>query len=556
MLLSRCYRAWPKTTTCSSSCPTAIRAVPVSQPKRRSPPSRSASSCSGRSARRRRWTGTRARELGSACSSSSTSTRRSSATRTVALVRGPASLRAAIGCENDDDISVDACYRFNRKLVEHPELLERLDALIVAAVLEAEPRLRDTPVAVDATDAEAYANGQRYVRRGGPERKHFSDPDASWGHRSAVSTHAVGSFYGYKLHAVIAPHADASVPEVILAHRPATAKDAEQVHGHKLIEASPAAPPGPSSSPTPATTASPSPSAASRTASPPSSRACRSAAPARTRPKSLTTRLSASTAPGPSPASTTSTAPPSGAARPANATPRACGCPSAAATRSSPIKSRRWKEAHRPPAHRRRARLRAPQEQPQPQRAAHPRPDARLRALQHGRHRAQPRRAPTPAERLTPRRPDPSGVLTPSAPLPAASTRPVTPDRRTRCHHGSVPRPTGHPTAPDSRPDRHSGNTPVDTPDSPRALTRPFRHSPPQPQRGFRPRGAGRARGPERGGSRRCPRRPGSRSPLTPGFRILSLRRATGGRTSPRAAAAAHGTTVSAASVGGAAPKP
>jgi hypothetical protein len=147
-------------------------------------------------------------------------------------------------------------------------------------------------------------------------------------------------------------------------------------------------------------------------------------------------------------------------------------------------------------------------------------------------------------------------VLTPSAPLPAASTRPVTPDRRTRCHHGSVPRPTGHPTAPDSRPDRHSGNTPVDTPDSPRALTRPFRHSPPQPQRGFRPRGAGRARGPERGGSRRCPRRPGSRSPLTPGFRILSLRRATGGRTSPRAAAAAHGTTVSAASVGGAAPKP
>jgi hypothetical protein len=46
----------------------------------------------------------------------------------------------------------------------------------------------------------AYANGQRYIYKGGPERKTYSDPDASWGHRSAVSTRAAGSFYGYKLH--------------------------------------------------------------------------------------------------------------------------------------------------------------------------------------------------------------------------------------------------------------------------------------------------------------------------------------------------------------------
>jgi hypothetical protein len=45
----------------------------------------------------------------------------------------------------------------------------------------------------------AYANGQRYLYKGGPERKTYSDPDATWGHRSAVSTRAAGSFYGCKL---------------------------------------------------------------------------------------------------------------------------------------------------------------------------------------------------------------------------------------------------------------------------------------------------------------------------------------------------------------------
>ena len=43
------------------------------------------------------------------------------------------------------------------------------------------------------------ANGQRYVHHGGPERERYSDPDASWGHRSAVSTRKGGGFYGYKI---------------------------------------------------------------------------------------------------------------------------------------------------------------------------------------------------------------------------------------------------------------------------------------------------------------------------------------------------------------------
>jgi hypothetical protein len=45
----------------------------------------------------------------------------------------------------------------------------------------------------------AFANGQRYVSQHGPERERFSDPTASWGHRSSISTRKGGGFYGYKL---------------------------------------------------------------------------------------------------------------------------------------------------------------------------------------------------------------------------------------------------------------------------------------------------------------------------------------------------------------------
>lgn len=60
-------------------------------------------------------------------------------------------------------------------------------------------------VCIDASDLPAYANGQRYVSKGGRERasEEYSDPDASWGHRSAVSTRKGGGFYGYKLHLAV-----------------------------------------------------------------------------------------------------------------------------------------------------------------------------------------------------------------------------------------------------------------------------------------------------------------------------------------------------------------
>jgi hypothetical protein len=49
-------------------------------------------------------------------------------------------------------------------------------------------------VSIDASDLPAFANGQRYTSRGGRERglDEYSDPDASWGHRSAVSTRKGG----------------------------------------------------------------------------------------------------------------------------------------------------------------------------------------------------------------------------------------------------------------------------------------------------------------------------------------------------------------------------
>jgi len=39
------------------------------------------------------------------------------------------------------------------------------------------------------------------VSKGGKLRERFSDPDASWGHRSAISTRKGGGYYGYKPHA-------------------------------------------------------------------------------------------------------------------------------------------------------------------------------------------------------------------------------------------------------------------------------------------------------------------------------------------------------------------
>src|SRR5207248_4251623 len=95
--------------------------------------------------------------------------------RTAALVREHSALQAVLGCCP----SVYACYRFTTKLREHSDKLARCMDRIVAAVGAGTANL-----AIDASDMPAYANGQRYLSKNGPERERFCDPDPFWGNCS------------------------------------------------------------------------------------------------------------------------------------------------------------------------------------------------------------------------------------------------------------------------------------------------------------------------------------------------------------------------------------
>lgn len=119
-------------------------------------------------------------------------------TRTARLVGEHAALQEALGAVP----SVYACYRFAAKLREFGDALERCTASVLAS-LHAEVPGMGTTVAIDGSDLPAYANGQRLLRKNGPERTRWSDPDASWGHRSSISVRKGGGYYGYKVHAAV-----------------------------------------------------------------------------------------------------------------------------------------------------------------------------------------------------------------------------------------------------------------------------------------------------------------------------------------------------------------
>ncbi|MBA2636972.1 MAG: transposase [Solirubrobacterales bacterium] len=86
-------------------------------------------------------------------------------------------------------------------------------------------------VAIDRPTS-AWANGQRFLYNHGPERQSYSDPDASWGHRSAISTRKGGGFYGYKIQ--LAACADTGLP---LAWRVETARHHESNFVAPLLDA-------------------------------------------------------------------------------------------------------------------------------------------------------------------------------------------------------------------------------------------------------------------------------------------------------------------------------
>jgi hypothetical protein len=66
-------------------------------------------------------------------------------------------------------------------------------AAMLARHEEAHPDMGDS-IAVDGSDLPAYASEQQFVSSHGCERKlsEYSDPVASWGHRSAVWTRECG----------------------------------------------------------------------------------------------------------------------------------------------------------------------------------------------------------------------------------------------------------------------------------------------------------------------------------------------------------------------------
>jgi hypothetical protein len=99
-----------------------------------------------------------------------------------------AALRKAIGCPKAIDVPrVDACYRFTRKLRANKAMLDDCIAAVIGSLRDEMPYLGEH-VAIGGSDLPAYANGQKYVFNNGPERKNFSNPDASWGNRSAIAT--------------------------------------------------------------------------------------------------------------------------------------------------------------------------------------------------------------------------------------------------------------------------------------------------------------------------------------------------------------------------------
>jgi hypothetical protein len=148
-------------------------------------------------------------------------------TRVAALIEEHPGLQAALG----GSPSVWACYRFTTKLrANRPALAACLDAC--AASLRAHHPDIGRDVAIDASDMPAYANGQRFLYNDGPERQTYSDPDASWRHRSAVSTRAAGSFYGYKIHALVCART-----ELPLAWRIETARRNESLYVAPLLDA-------------------------------------------------------------------------------------------------------------------------------------------------------------------------------------------------------------------------------------------------------------------------------------------------------------------------------
>ncbi len=92
-------------------------------------------------------------------------------------------------------------YRFMTKLRQHHAIVSRALERLLDALRDEYPELGEE-IGIDATDMPAYSSGQKYTSAG-PRTTPFSDPDAAWGFRSAVSTRKGGGFFGFKAHVAV-----------------------------------------------------------------------------------------------------------------------------------------------------------------------------------------------------------------------------------------------------------------------------------------------------------------------------------------------------------------
>lgn len=138
-------------------------------------------------------------------------------TRTLALVVEHDRLREALDCIHDEDLpSIHAIYRFTKEMLAHGAALEECIQDVLRRHLEKHPDMGRI-LAIDGSDMPAYVNGMKKVSKNGRVRKpdEYSDPDAEWGHRSAISTRGHGGFYGFKLHTATCTETDLPVGYVV-----------------------------------------------------------------------------------------------------------------------------------------------------------------------------------------------------------------------------------------------------------------------------------------------------------------------------------------------------
>lgn len=147
-------------------------------------------------------------------------------TRTAALIAEHEALQRVLG----DVPSVYALYRFATKLRKHKPLLDACLERVAGQLRVAIPEYGHD-LAIDASDLPAYANGMRLTHTG-KVRERYSDPDASWGHRSAISTRKGGGFYGYKLHAAVCTATDLPVAWTVR-----TARKHESAVARRVLQA-------------------------------------------------------------------------------------------------------------------------------------------------------------------------------------------------------------------------------------------------------------------------------------------------------------------------------